>query len=283
MKNIAEMPVDFIAKMDKQLRADLLKTDCRLREQQLWENTYIKHQLDKRERGKSFTVNEHIRGMVYSMLSSGTKWESVVKDIDASTGQILPVDEIFHGYDPEWLLCRSSEQLSREVLNLHYGCRFIARQMEALLHTNIPKLIQLEKQYGAVDNFYAEMIRQDSTLKTLVHTLSDAKSENKMAQMDKPLVSEYLRNMGYDIPKPDRHIRRMLGRVFGLQNETMTEFETFDIIAELAKASGRKQAEVDYILWSYCADGFGEICTANQPKCDKCVLSEQCQYRRIKA
>lgn len=77
------------------------------------------------------------------MLNSGTKWESVVKDIDEATGQILPVDDIFHGYDPEWLLCCSPEQLSKAVLKLHYGCRFIAKQTEALLHTNIPKLLQL--------------------------------------------------------------------------------------------------------------------------------------------
>lgn len=68
--------------------------------------------------------------------------------------------------------------------------------------------------------------------------------------MDKPLVSEYLRNVGYDIPKSDRHIRRILGRIFGLENETMPEFEAFDTIAELAQASGRKRTEVDYILRS---------------------------------
>ena len=278
MKKTADIPVDFIDRMDEQLRSDLLKKDEKIVRRQLWENTYIKHQIDKRERVKSFTVNEHIRSMVYSMLSSGTKWESVVEDMDEATGQILPADDIFHGYDPEWLLRCSPEQLSKEVLKLHYGCRFIAKQTEALLHTNIPKLLQFEEQYGAIDNYYAEIIRRDGTLKTLVKTLSDAKSENKMAQMDKPLVSEYLRNVGYDLPKPDRHIRRILGRVLGFENETVPEFEAFDTIAELAQASRRKRAEVDYILWSYCADGFGEICTANNPKCGQCTAKEYCAY-----
>jgi thermostable 8-oxoguanine DNA glycosylase len=284
MENTIAITDELIQKMDNQLRTELFKKDSDFEKRKLWENTYIKHQIDKRKAGKPFTVSDHIHGMVYSMISSGTKWETVVRDMDEVTGQILPVDKILHNYSPEWLLNCSPEQLSKELSNLHYGCRFIKRQVEALIQTNIPNLLRLEQQYGTVDNYYAEIIRRDSTLKLLVTTLADSKSENKMAQLDKALVSEYLRNVGYDIPKPDRHIRRILGRIVGLENEIMSEYETFDIICELAKSSGSEQAEIDYILWSYCADGFGEICTANNPKCDKCVLSSICvlKFRRDK-
>lgn len=98
------------------------------------------------------------------MLSSGIKWQSIVEDMDEETGQILPVDNIFHEYDPAWLLRCSPEQLSKEVLKLHYGCRFIAKQMEALLHTNIPKLLQFEKQYVAIDHYYETIIRHTENI-----------------------------------------------------------------------------------------------------------------------
>ena len=96
--------------------------------------------------------------------------------------------------------------------------------------------------------------------------------------MDVALVSEYLRNVGYDIPKPDRHIRRILGSkmLACSEHEDVPVYEVFDIVAGLAEASGRKQAEVDYILWSYCADGFGGICKKENPKCELCTVQQYC-------
>ena len=50
-----------------------------------------------------------------------------------------------------------------------------------------------------------------------------------------------------------------------------------DIIAELSKELKIPSAKTDYILWTYCADGYGEICTENDPKCDTCVTKEYCR------
>lgn len=47
--------------------------------------------------------------MVYSMLSSGAKWDRVVDGIDDSTGKITPIDELFHNYDVEYILSSSSD------------------------------------------------------------------------------------------------------------------------------------------------------------------------------
>lgn len=51
-------------------------------------------------------------------------------------------------------------------------------------------------------------------------------------------------------------------------------YDSFDIITKIAQKMNRPVAEVDYILWSYCAKGYGEICTKNNPKCDKCVAKK---------
>lgn len=100
-----------------------------------------------------------------------------------------------------------------------------------------------------------------------------------MSQMGEALVAEYLRNVGYDIAKPDRHTRRILGSEFlGCSDKKIVPiFETLDIIKELADYMKRDVAEIDYILWSYCAKGYGEICTLKKPKCDICVASELCK------
>lgn len=169
--------------------------------------------------------------------------------------------------------------MSNEIQKLHCASPYTAIQMQALIHTNIPKLIQLEKEHGSIDAFYQKSINEDSTLKALVKLLSAPHSGYKLAQMGEALVAEYLKNVGYDIAKPDRHIRRILGsKILGCSaHEVVPIFEAFDIVAALAKELNRPAAEVDYILWSYCANGYGKICTSKNPKCDICVANKCCQ------
>lgn len=270
-----------VQQMDEHLRNDLLWKDGQAQSDKLWENTYIKRQIDRRQGGGEFSTSDHIRAMVYSMLSSGIVWDRVSPHIDMATKQLAPIDEIFLQYNPERLLQCDPERLSGEVKRLHCASQYTKKQMEALIHTNIPKLVQLEKQYGSVDAFYQKYTVEDPTLKTLVKALSSENSNYKLAQMGEALVAEYLKNVGYDIAKPDRHIRRILGSTaLGCStHEVVPIFETFDIVASLAQEMNRPVAEVDYILWAYCAKGYGEICTIKNPKCDICVANNCCNHQ----
>lgn len=267
-----------VQRMDEHLRKDLLWKSGQAQLDKLWENTYIKRQIDRRRAGGEFSTSDHIRAMVYSMLSSGIVWDRVSPHIDKATKQLTPIDEVFFQYDPERLLKCDPEGLTEEIKQLHCASQYTRKQMEALIHTNIPKLVQLEKQYGSVDVFYQKYINEDSTLKSLVKALSCENSDCKLVQMGEALVAEYLKNVGYDIAKPDRHIRRILGsKALGCSTYgTIPIFEAFDIVAALAKEMNRFAAEVDYILWSYCAKGYGEICTTKNPKCGLCVASSVC-------
>lgn len=99
----------------------------------------------------------------------------------------------------------------------------------------------MEKQYGNIDICYKKYIDVDNTLKMLIALLSCPNSHLKMNQMGEALVAEYLRNVGYDIAKPDRHIRRVLGKeYFGYsKNEIVPVFEAMDIIKEIADYMGK--------------------------------------------
>lgn len=277
-RNICEI-ADIVIQMDEQLRSDLLIKDGVIQEKKLWDNTYIKHQLDKRNSGGNFTLTDHIRAMVYSMLSSGTRWERIEKGIDIETGRINHIDDIFHNYDVDYLLQCDPDKLADEIKNLGCAGHSTRKQMKALVSKNINKLMSLEQKYGSVDSYYQKFLEQDKTLKTLVNQLANPKSEDKFSEMAEPLVAEYLKNVGYDIAKPDRHIRRILGiKTLGCSEyEEVPVYEAFDIVSEIAQEMNKSVAEVDYILWSYCADGYGEICTSRNPKCDKCVAKIVCK------
>ena len=89
----------------------------------------------------------------------------------------------------------------------------------------------------------------------------------KNPQLGPALVCEYLKNAGYDLAKPDRHICRILGsNILGCSEKaTVPPYEALTLVAAIAEVIGKGVAETDYILWRYCATGYGEICTGKAP------------------
>lgn len=260
-----------------QIMGEYLKTV--LNGKKLWENTHVKKQIEKREQGKHFTISDHIRGMVYAMLSSGISWERVEKDIDESTGRILSIDKIFQNYDTDILLSCSVETLKEEIKVQRLAGISTNNQLKGLIPDNIRKLKQWEDTFGSIDSYYKRFIEKDSSYQTLIETLSQSDSENKMKQLSEALTAEYLRNVGYDLAKPDRHVRRILGNsiLACSEQEIVPVFEAMEIVREIAGILNRHVAEVDYILWSYCATGYGEICTSRRPLCCDCVIRKYCR------
>jgi len=252
----------------------------KLRTNQRWENTYIKKQIDKRKSGGVFTLEDHIRAMVYSMLSAGIAWERINQYVDETTGRITMIDEVFRQYNPEFLLQSDPSELRDKIKGLHCATQYTFNQMQALINENIPKLIMLDKKYG-MEKVYQQFQNADETLKTLVVLLSSPNSCFKLHQMGEALVAEYLRNVGYEIAKPDRHIRRILGsEVLGCSGKKEVPiYEAFDIVSTIADESGKSKAKVDYILWAYCAKGYGEICTVDKRNCNNCVIHTHCNKK----
>lgn len=267
MKNI-EAAANAVQRMDAHLRTALLVKDGTIPPQKLWENTYIKKQIDRRKSGGAFTLKDHVRGMVYSMITSGAPWSRLEDSIDMATGQIASIDKIFFQYDIDTLKNTDPACLVDRLLAQKLGTPYSDNQINALVHVNIEKLLRLERAYGSVDSFYQKFIQADPSIKTLVKELSAYGKPNKFEQLGEALTAEYLRNAGYDIAKPDRHIRRILGRdALGCSDsQTIPIYEAFDTVSEIAKAAGKCAAEVDYILWSYCAKGGGCVSTSKSSR-----------------
>lgn len=277
-----ETVANAVLLMDKQLREELFIRDGKIQTKKLWENTYIKKQLDKRRDGGDFTVSDHIRGMVYSMLTSGAAWNRLEPHIDTATGQIPVIDDIFYQYDVNALLNAAPAVLVGRVKEHRLGTQYLTNQISALIGVNIGKLLAIEKEYGSVDHFYQSLADKNDNLKTLLRELATAGKPYKLAQLGEALTAEYLKNVGYDIGKPDRHIRRILGSEYlgCSKHQDVPPYEAIDIIADIAKSLNKPAAEMDYILWAYCASGFGEVCTKGKPKCDKCVVNK-CKNKSI--
>lgn len=129
MKNDVVSVSEIIDKMDRYLRKELTEKNSNM----LWENTYIKRQIDKRKQGGVFSVQDHICAVVYSMLSAGITWERVNGKIDNETKRIIPIDDIFCQYEPQQILQFSPEQLRDKIKELHFASQYTLKQMQALI------------------------------------------------------------------------------------------------------------------------------------------------------
>lgn len=269
---------NVIDEMDLHLRNSLLIQDGEIQTKKLWENTFIKHQIDRRNAGEKFNIQDHIRAMVYSMISSGAPWKRVEERLDPVTGKITNLDKVFQNYDLEYLRNQSPDQLIRLIAGCQFQSIYTKAQMKSL-STNISKFLKWEMTYGSIDAYYQTIIEKEGLL-ALLKSLSAYGSADKLTQLGPALAAEYLRNVGYDMPKPDRHITRILGSTcLGLSEKKNAGIEeTFAIVSGVAKQLGKPIAEVDYILWSYCAKGYGEICTKKNPKCALCVAKSICKH-----
>lgn len=209
--------------------------------------------------------------MIYSLLTNQTVWSRIQP--------LLPsIDRIFHDYDAEYIKAQIPDILAEKLFYLKCGNMITRKQMRAL-KGNIEVFERLEHEYGAIDKYITT-----HTTEKLVVAFSDANSEYKLGMMGEALVWKYLCNVGIDGVKPDTHIRRFLaGNRMGRADvgSPASLKDVADQVDELSEYTGLLKAEIDNLIWSFCAEGYGEICTA-MPHCERCPIRSKCAFIDMK-
>ena len=235
------------------------------------ENHHIEYNADaassikERKNGKVFVKRDHIRAMIYALLTNQTVWNRIQPFLPS-------IDKIFHDYDADYIKEQNPDDLAEELFYLKCGNRNTRKQMRAL-KSNIEVFERLEREYGSIDKFIIA-----HTPEKLVVAFSAANSDYKLGMMGEALVWEYLRNVGIDGVKPDTHIRRFLaGNRMGKADigSPAPLKDVYEQVKKLSERTGLLKVEIDSLIWSFCADGYGEICTAN-PHCERCPIKNNC-------
>lgn len=227
-------------------------------------NTLIINIKDRRN-GKIFTFNEHLKGLIYSQLSNQTKWINIephLKEIDA----------LFFKYDKQEILKRPSSYFYNGIFKLKCGNIATVKQMESLAY-NIKMLERIETEHGSIDNY----INNNSAI-SVAHDISSGKY--KLKYVGNALAWEYLRNVGVDGAKPDTHLKRIIGtgRLSYSRQFIASDTDVAEAVKRIAANNNVFEVEIDALLWSFCADGYGAICKA-EPKCCDCPIIEYCNKR----
>jgi len=234
-------------------------------------------QLDRKE-GITLDFSTHVKYMIYALLSNQERWIHVENNLSE-------IDKVFFNYNIEKIKEKSGNYFFEKIKSyLTRGLSF-EKQMKSL-HKNIEilELINNENN-GDIDSYIVS--------KQPKEIIIDFNTKYKLPNMGVSLICEYLKNVGVECAKPDTHIMRFLSKTrrgFLLKDEAHIvkkgkkietiwtdndKIKALKIIENMGEKSGKTSSEIDRIIWSYCADGKGEICTKS-PKCNICVIKDRC-------
>jgi len=220
---------------------------------------------EERASGKLFTLAEHVRGLVLSLLSNQRPWGPIAKNL-------ARIKEIFFGFDPDALLAENPDCLVQAIRSIRCGNRQIRAQMLAL-RTNIEILERIAQDYGNVDRFVTS-----AEPDIIAKQLSAPSSTYKLKHVGYTLAIEYLRNVGIRAGKPDMHIRRFLsGERMAFVSGLPSEEDAYRLIARLASDADCNPTYLDNLIWMLCAKDYANICGAS-PKCSDCGFRDTCSY-----
>jgi endonuclease III len=112
---------------------------------------------------------------------------------------------------------------------------------------------------------------------TTIELLTDKSSDWKLAGVGVALAAEFLKNLGHDDFKPDRHMLRMLEphRLNLVSNPSQLEVRRWGL--QIARDMDMPAAQLDQMQWLYCARGYAAVCGAH-PRCGECPLASSCRF-----
>ena len=224
--------------------------------------------VEQRDAGRTWSDDEVFEALLMAVLSGDTDWSNIER-IQADLPELfsgfslasyakLSDDEIGDRYVP-WFEDRRAGSRSRKgnLLNLIGAAR---------------KLLDFSRKHGTADGYFTSLVDKcDGDPKQAALRLGQD-HEYKLPSLGVALAAEALKNLGFDVAKPDRHVMRAVGS-FGLVRfsrwsmngdgrngraapESSKKAELLAVMAEveqIAEAVKERVVFVDNAIWLVCA------------------------------
>jgi hypothetical protein len=241
-------------------RLDLSLPDWRARIDHLGQVEAV----EQRAHGRTWTDTEVFEALLRSVLSGATEWSKVERVLGA-------LKHLFLDFD----FCRYSQVTPADVRARFVpwfnargaGSQTLARSLDRLAETSL-KLCHWSADTGSAESYFTSIVSSvGGDPKLAAVELGGYSRQWKLAGLGVPLAAETLRNLGFDLAKPDRHVNRACG-AFGLAtfrnwtDRTRTNApvasET-ELVAVMTAAEqfagevGRPTCFVDNAIWLLCA------------------------------
>jgi endonuclease III len=222
--------------------------------------------VEAREKGYRFSDNQIFEAVVKAILSNSTDYSKVervlpelthlFKDFNLAYYSGLSESDIDQVFVP-WFKARSAGSLT------------MRRDLTNLIRT-ATMLREHSARFGSLEGHFSSLLRTaDDDCIELACKIGSVQSQHKLPAMGIPIAAEMLKNIGYDVAKPDRHIKRAMG-CFGMvrfskwkdqsahRPPEASETEMMEVmrsVARFARTINVRVSFLDNTIWLLCAKG----------------------------
>ena len=217
-----------------------------------------------RARGRAWSDDEVFEGLLMAVLSANTDWskiEWVQRDLA----------ELFSGFSLESYAglpaCEIDERIVPWFEERNAGSMVLERNLVYLIRA-ARILFEHSRAHGTAESYFTSLVRRfDGDPKQAVLRLG-REGEYKLPAFGEALAAEALKNLGFDVAKPDRHVMRAVGS-FGLvpfehwpdrsgrgaprTSSRKLLLAVMKAVEEIARAASTPVVLVDNAIWMLCA------------------------------
>ena len=220
--------------------------------------------LERRQNNNRWSDDEVFKALLLAVLSNNTDWSKVERIIPELRNQFS-----------DYSLKKYAETTEHDVAERYLPWFQVRRAGSMTLRralTDLAKTARLLRDWslahGSAEHYFLNLVNSlDGDPKRTALELGRTGSRKKLPGLGVPLAAESLRNMGFDLGKPDRHLCRAVGSFGFVQfrkwpqrsgtkppQSSPTEMLTVMVTIEfLADAIGVKTTFLDNAIWLLCS------------------------------
>ena len=220
--------------------------------------------VEDRSAGRTWSDDEVFKGLLMAVLSSNTDWSRIVS-VQAGLANL------FSGFSLQWYAGRSSADIGDRFVpwfqDRSAGSMTLKRDL-----TNLIVTAQLLLNHETADSYFTSLLDRCGGDPKQAALRLGRPGKDKLPAFGVHLAAEALKNLGFDVAKPDRHVMRAIAS-FGLVRFDQWE-ETRDAgsgrqppastpreqllavmaaVEEIANAADESFTLVDNAIWLLCA------------------------------
>lgn len=219
--------------------------------------------VEARERGDEFSDNQIFRGIVKAVLSNSKDWSKIERVLSE-------LNNLFHDFDLGYYSGLSVNDIERDFLpwfsKRGAGSLTMKQNLKRLIKT-AQILKDCSQRVGSLNRYLTSLLELNKNdAIALVKQLGSYQSPHKLPALGIPIAAEAMKNVGFDVAKPDRHINRAMGS-FKLVHfrkwsdnskckaPQCTEIEMIDVMQSMdrfAKHVGVRVVFLDNAIWLLC-------------------------------
>ena len=220
-----------------------------------------------RSRGSVWSDDQVFEAMLLAVLSSNTVW-SKVESVQAD------LSELFDNFSLEAYASHSDTEIDNRFVPWFKGRKAGSMSLRGGLVNLVLAariLLRHSKCHGAADDYFTSLMHRCADDPKQAAIQLGGQGEYKLPSLGVALAAEALKNLGFDVAKPDRHMMRAMGS-FRLvrfnrwmhapggrgapESPSGTElFEVMTVAERVAEAAERPVVFVDNAIWLLCAKG----------------------------